>query len=74
MSFDRDDMLAIRDALRIALDETALGCPYLLQNGGVGNYGANTCNGGCDDEPICLTNSYPRLPDRVLAWLAEDDA
>lgn len=30
-------------------------CPYILQNGEEGEYGPNTCDRGCNQEPICQT-------------------
>ena len=64
------EMEAIRAALLTAIDESPLGCPYLLQNGAEGAYGPNTCNRGCRDEPGCVTFGYPRLPESVIDWVA----
>ena len=63
------EMEAIRAALLTAIDESPLGCPYLLQNGAEGAYGPNTCNRGCRDEPECVTFGYPRLPESVIDWV-----
>jgi hypothetical protein len=62
-------MQAIRAALLTAIDESPLGCPYLLQNGAEGAYGPNTCNRGCRDEPECITFGYPRLCESVIDWV-----
>ena len=62
------EMQAIKEALELMLDETPMGCPYLLQDGSDGSYGPNTCNQGCRDEPECMTCDYPRLPASVVEW------
>ncbi len=67
------EMQAICAALQVALDETPMGCPYLLKNGAEGAYGPNTCMSGCSDEPICMTYSYPVLRGPLLAWIEEED-
>jgi hypothetical protein len=63
------EMQAIRAALLTAIEESSLGCPYLLQNGAEGAYGPNTCNRGCRDEPECITFGYPRLCESVIDWV-----
>ena len=62
------EMQAIRAALLTAIEESPLGCPYLLQNGAEGAYGPDTCNRGCLDEPECITFGYPRLCESVIDW------
>ena len=65
------EMQAIREALGMLLDETPMGCPYLLQDGSEGVYGPNTCMGGCYDEPECGTHGYPVLQKPVIDWVRE---
>lgn len=50
--FGPDAWAAFKDA---EINNVYATCPYALQNGEEGNYGPNTCHGGCIDEPECHT-------------------